>query len=219
MAGICSSGIRVACLVALHLCYMVWLSIVRRMDVRTHRSREVLGEDVAGEHGAVLGMKQDGRGLNFETSTILGLGLDTSRILDVGLETRRIGASLVVCGRLIFLSFLSMGRMLEMLKLKSRTTTTVNYDGIVEINIAEKIFQTAKCSSTLRSSFRRLAQLSPTARAARADGSRSSTLCDLSMCPDDKPPFTVACRRVQSLRTVVVNGRRFGASTPHSSKK
>ena len=71
MAGICSSGIRVACLVALHLCYMVWLSIVRRMDVRTHRSREVLVEDVARHHG----MKQDGRGLSFETSRILGLGL------------------------------------------------------------------------------------------------------------------------------------------------
>ena len=162
MAGICNSGIRVACLVALHLCYMVWLSIVRRMDVRTHRSREVLVEDVARHHG----MKQDGRGLSLETSRILGLGLDTSRILGVGLETRRIGASLVVCGRLIFLSFPSMGRMLEMLMLKSRTTTTVNYDGIVEINIAEKILQTAKCSSTLRSSFRRLVQLVPTARAA-----------------------------------------------------
>ena len=56
MAGICSSGIRVACLVALHLCYMVQLSIVRGMDVRTHRSREVLVEDVARHHG----MKQDG---------------------------------------------------------------------------------------------------------------------------------------------------------------
>ena len=163
-------------------------------------------------------MKQDGRGLSLETSRILGLGLVTSRILGVGLETRRIGASLVVCGRLIFLSFPSMGRMLEMLMLKSRTTTTVNYDGIVEINIAEKIFQTAKCSSTLRSSFRRLVQLVPTARAARADGSCSSTLCDLCMCPDDMPSSTVACRCAPSLRTVV-NGRHFSASTPHSNNK
>ena len=53
-----------------------------------------------------------------------------------------------------------------------------------------------------------LAQLVPTARAARADGSCSSSLCDLCMCPD-LPPSTVACRCTASWRTVV-NGRRFG---------
>ena len=53
-----------------------------------------------------------------------------------------------------------------------------------------------------------LAQLVPTARAARADGSCSSALCDLCMCPD-LPPSTVACRCTASWRTVV-NGRRFG---------
>jgi hypothetical protein len=70
----------------------------------------------------------------------------------------------------------------------------------------------------LRSSFRRLVQLVPTARAARADGSCSSTLCDPYICPDDMPSSTVACRCTPSLRTVVIR-RRFGASTPHSNKK
>ena len=52
-------------------------------------------------------------------------------------------------------------------------------------------------------------QLVLTARAARADGSCSSSLCDLCMCPD-LPPSTVACRCTASWRTVVVKGRRFG---------
>ena len=150
MAGICSSGIRVACLVALHLCYMVWLSIVRRMDVRTHRSREVLVEDVARHHG----MKQDGRGLSLETSRILGLGLVTSRILGVGLETRRIGASLVVCGRLIFLS--------EVADYDPRKLRRDRRDQHRRKDIPDGEVQ------------QHLVHLVPTARAALADGSCSS---------------------------------------------
>ena len=164
MAGICSSGIRVACLMALHLCSMVWLSIVRRMDVRTHRSREVLVEDVARHHG----MKQDGRGLSLETSRILGLGLVTSRILGVGLETRRIGASLVVRVWTPHLPQLPVHGA---------------HVGDADVEVAD--YDSRKLRRDRRDQHRRkdipdgevqqhLAQLVPTARAALADGSCSS---------------------------------------------